>query len=157
MSDTYGSGTVGGVGFGNKMSADPDPNHPELSEQHTTTRFGRNDFHAYSGGHETYGSGAVGGAGFGNKTAPESEDYDNSNIRFGSHGETKPYSGHTEHGSGTTGGAGYGNKTGVFKTRNDSTLGKLMEKVGHVTHNENLAEKGRAKREVQGFGQSEEM
>lgn len=28
-----------------------------------------------------------------------------------------------------------------------------MEKAGHVMHNENLAEKGRAKREAQGFGQ----
>lgn len=27
-----------------------------------------------------------------------------------------------------------------------------MEKVGHVMHNEDLAEKGRAKREAQGFG-----
>jgi hypothetical protein len=32
-------------------------------------------------------------------------------------------------------------------------MGKIMEKAGHVMHNQNLAEKGRAKREAQGFGQ----
>lgn len=30
-----------------------------------------------------------------------------------------------------------------------------MEKAGHVMHNEGLAEKGRTKREAQGFGQGE--
>lgn len=34
-------------------------------------------------------------------------------------------------------------------------MGKLMEKAGHVMHNENLADKGRAKREASGFGQEE--
>ena len=37
----------------------------------------------------------------------------------------------------------------------DSTMGKIMEKAGHVMHNEGLAEKGRAKRETSGFGQAE--
>jgi uncharacterized protein YjbJ (UPF0337 family) len=30
-------------------------------------------------------------------------------------------------------------------------MGKMMEKVGEMTHNAGLAEKGRAKREAQGF------
>jgi uncharacterized protein YjbJ (UPF0337 family) len=35
----------------------------------------------------------------------------------------------------------------------DSTVGKMMEKAGHVMHNEKLAAKGAAKREeAQGFG-----
>jgi hypothetical protein len=33
---------------------------------------------------------------------------------------------------------------------NDSTLGKLMEKVGSATKNEGLEEKGREKREAKG-------
>jgi hypothetical protein len=31
-----------------------------------------------------------------------------------------------------------------------------MEKVGHAVHNENLEEKGRAKRAEKGFGKAEE-
>lgn len=34
----------------------------------------------------------------------------------------------------------------------DSTVGKLMEKAGHMMHKETLVEKGRAKREGAGFG-----
>jgi hypothetical protein len=63
--------------------------------------------------------GATAGAGFGNKSNisdPNSE-YDNSDLRFGSHKDTAPYSGSTSHGSGTVGGAGYGNKTGSFSEK----------------------------------------
>jgi hypothetical protein len=31
----------------------------------------------------------------------------------------------------------------------------MMEKLGQVTHNEGMVEKGRAKREAKGFGQEE--
>ena len=34
--------------------------------------------------------------------------------------------------------------------KNDSTMGKLMEKAGSMMKNENMAEKGRAKREEAG-------
>lgn len=34
-------------------------------------------------------------------------------------------------------------------------MGKVMEKVGHMTHSEGLVEKGRAKREAKGFGQED--
>ncbi|PSN74652.1 hypothetical protein BS50DRAFT_581445 [Corynespora cassiicola Philippines] len=142
------------AGYGNRNAPDLDPS--DLSTEHSNTRFGRDDSHPYTGGHETYGSGATGGAGFGNKSAPSNtDDYENSDLRFGTHSDTKPYSGSTEHGSGTVGGAGYGNKTGSFSESKDSTMGKIMEKAGHVMHNEGLAEKGRAKRETSGFGQAE--
>ena len=110
MSTEYGSGTTGGVGFGNKTTADP---------EHTSNDEFRFDKHhvsePYAGhGESQYGSGATAGVGHGNKTAAAGDDggeYDNSDLRFGSHQETAPYSGHTEHGSGTTAGVGYGNKT----------------------------------------------
>ena len=103
------------AGYGNKTSMDPNPT--DLTDDHKNTRLGLNHSNAYSGGDETYGSGATGGAGFGNKTniSDESEDYDNSEFRFGSHANTDPYSGAKEHKSGSVGGAGYGNKTGSFK------------------------------------------
>jgi len=37
----------------------------------------------------------------------------------------------------------------------DSMMGKVMEKVGHVMHNENMEEKGRAKRAEKGFGKAD--
>ena len=110
MSSDYGSGTIGGVGFGNKTSTDPEfDGHDTRFDKHTDTR-------SYQGGHESYGSGATGGAGFGNKSAPDAnlEQYDNSDLRFGSHQNTDPYSNGTEFGSGSTEGAGFGNKTGGF-------------------------------------------
>ncbi|KAF2792565.1 hypothetical protein K505DRAFT_362795 [Melanomma pulvis-pyrius CBS 109.77] len=143
------------AGYGNRKASDTTPE--DLTHEHTSTRFGRADAHAYSGGHDTYGSGATGGAGFGNKSAPDPEHaHDNTEFRFGSHQDTQPYSGHEgRHGSGSTGGAGYGNKTGSFGAGNDSGVGKLMEKAGQVLHNKSLEEKGHAKREAQGLGQSE--
>lgn len=38
----------------------------------------------------------------------------------------------------------------------DSTLGKVIEKVGHVMHNENLVEKGHTKRVEKGLGKEDE-
>jgi hypothetical protein len=51
------------AGYGNRTMSDLDPN--DLTHEHTNTRFGREDSHAYTGGHEKFGSGATGGAGFG--------------------------------------------------------------------------------------------
>lgn len=112
------------AGYGNRTA--PDLNPEDLVEHHENTRLGRDDSHAYSGGHETYGSGATGGAGFGNKSNSMPDAYDNSDLRFGSHDNTDPYSGKTEHGSGTVGGAGYGNKTGAFKNSNGKFPFALM-------------------------------
>ncbi|KAF1997083.1 hypothetical protein P154DRAFT_537408 [Amniculicola lignicola CBS 123094] len=140
------------AGYGNRTN--PDLDHNDLVEQHSNTRFGVDHSNAYSGGHETYGSGTTGGAGFGNKTMPSDSTVDNSEFRFGNRDDTQPYSGHAgRHGSGSTGGAGFGNKTGSFGESKDSTMGKVMEKIGTVTHNEKMVEKGRAKREAQGLGQ----
>lgn len=100
----YGSGTAGGVGFGNKTSSSDD------TYDNSDTRFGSStNADSYSGGTD-YGSGTTAGAGFGNKSAGEGE-YDNSDTRFGTHQDTSSYSGSTDYGSGTTGGAGYGNKS----------------------------------------------
>lgn len=71
---------------------------------------------------------------------------------FNSTGSTAPYSNATPMGSGSTAGAGYGNKTGSFGETKDSTVGKMMEKVGQVVHSEKMEERGRAKREEKGFG-----
>ncbi|OAG04574.1 uncharacterized protein CC84DRAFT_1176776 [Paraphaeosphaeria sporulosa] len=145
------------AGYGNVNAPDLSPS--DLETQHSETRFGRDDSHPYSNPHETYGSGTTGGAGFeprGNKSASDAPiDTDNSHFRFGSHQDTSPYSGGTRHGSGSTGGAGYGNKTGSFSKTNDSTLGKVIEKVGHVVKNEGLVEKGHKKRVEAGLGRSE--
>lgn len=150
------------AGYGNRHASDlvAEKLHPEhsLTKEHNNTRFDRDDSHAYSGGHETYGSGATGGAGFGNKSAPDPENlHDNSEFRFGSNRNTEPYSGQAGwHGSGSTGGAGYGNKTGSFGGSNDSGIGKVMQKVGHLLHNKNPEEKAHEKRVAGGFGQREE-
>lgn len=79
---------------------------------------------------------------------------DEEEFRFGLHKDTSPYSHASPHGSGTTGGAGFGNKTGSFSESSDSTLGKVMEKAGHLMRNEKMVEKGRGKREEKGFGGS---
>ncbi|QDS74712.1 hypothetical protein FKW77_000664 [Venturia effusa] len=135
---------MSGAGFGNKTA--PQPSHDENDESY---RFGKHtDGGAYSNAHEKYGSGATGGAGFGNKSNPDQdmELYDNKDLRFGSHESTAPYSGgHPDYGSGSTGGAGFGNKTGNMAT-GDSSVGKLMEKVGGLVKNEGMVEKGHAKR-----------
>lgn len=34
----------------------------------------------------------------------------------------------------------------------DSTMGKIMEKAGNMMKNDNIAEKGRAKRDAAGYG-----
>ena len=59
------------------------------------------------------------GPGYGNKRASNAgNDADDTEFRFGTHTDTKPYSGHNDYGSGTTGGAGFGNKTGAFAEKN---------------------------------------
>jgi hypothetical protein len=158
------------AGYGNQRAPDIG-DHPD----HETTRFGiHTSTEPYSGGHPERKSGNVGSAGHGNKNAPNlnMDEYDNSDLRFDSHSNTEPYSGgHPEHKSGTVGGAGYGNKSSgesawgegrlqayhleevMLTVLSDSRAGKLMEKIGQVTHNEGLQEKGRAKREAKGFGQ----
>lgn len=146
------------AGYGNRTNIEP--NLSNLTDSHNSTRLGREDSHPYTGATDReYGSGATHGAGFGNKSAaiPSPSEMDSNETRFGTHENTDPYSGAREHKSGSVGGAGWGNKTGAYKESHDSTTGKLMEKVGHVMHNENLAEKGRAKREAQGLGQTEEQ
>jgi hypothetical protein len=60
-------------------------------------------------------------------------------------------------GSGSTGGAGYGNKTGEMEgPSKDSSLGKVVEKVGGMMGNEKVVAKGRGMREKEGFGEVEE-
>ena len=81
---------------------------------------------------------------------------DDDEFRFGLHKDTSPYSNAAPHGSGSTGGAGFGNKTGSFSESSGSTLGKVMEKAGHILHNEKMAEKGRMKSEEKGVGQVEQ-
>ncbi|KAL6702516.1 hypothetical protein ACN47E_001580 [Coniothyrium glycines] len=141
------------AGYGNQTA--PDYIAEDLQDQHSSTRLGLTDSHAaYSNAHEKHGSGTTGGAGFGNKRSALSKSDSNTStesdaeFRFGSHLDTAPYSNATPLGSGSTGGAGYGNKTGSFEGSNDSALGKVMEKMGTLIHNQNIAEKGRMKREV---------
>lgn len=131
------------AGFGNRTA--PDLTHDtadHLAEDHKSTRLARDDSHPYSNPHDTYGSGATGGAGFGNntllptlansftnlvfllpgnKSAPDPDQLDNSEFRFGSHKNTDVYSGGTRHGSGSTAGAGFGNKTGAFEASNGTS------------------------------------
>ncbi|KAH7359642.1 hypothetical protein BKA66DRAFT_228009 [Pyrenochaeta sp. MPI-SDFR-AT-0127] len=147
------------AGYGNQTAPDFAPT--DLQEQHSNTRLGLTDSGAaYSNAHHKHGSGTTGGAGYGNKRSsvskPDSstaEASDSEEFRFGTHGDTAPYSNATPLGSGSTGGAGFGNKTGSFGSSGDSALGKVMEKVGGVMHNEKIAEMGRVKREEKGFGQ----
>ncbi|KAF2015502.1 hypothetical protein BU24DRAFT_461746 [Aaosphaeria arxii CBS 175.79] len=144
------------AGYGNRTNMSPDL--PSLADDHNNTRFDlKTNSHPYTDADaRPYGSGATGGAGFGNKSAPDPVAHSPEEARqhrFGSGSSTDAYSGSTEHGSGATGGAGWGNKTGKFTESHDSTVGKLMEKAGHMVHNEKLAEKGRAMRVEQGLGQ----
>jgi hypothetical protein len=130
----------------------PDLVAEDLKHEHTNTHYDISGNHAYSGGHDTFGSGTTGGAGFGNKNAPDpTVDYDNTDLRFDSHGETGAYKGEKtsgRHGSGSTAGAGFGNKTGNME-KDDSTMGKLMEKAGNMMHNEKMVAKGAEKRETE--------
>jgi len=144
---------MSGAGFGNKTAAEA--THDEGDDSY---RFGKHtDGGAYQNAHEKYGSGATGGAGFGNKSNPDPDmsSYDNKDLRFDSHSSTAPYSGgHPDYGSGSTGGAGFGNKTGNMETK-DSTIGKVMEKVGGMMKNEGLVKKGHAKRVKAGLGKED--
>ncbi|KAH5067720.1 hypothetical protein HBI73_132440 [Parastagonospora nodorum] len=157
------------AGYGNRTAPTSLPS--SLTDAHESTRLGLHTSRdAYSDAHPKYGSGATGGAGFalnfiahyskqrmqdyqlthqGNKSDLPSASPSNDEFRFGLHADTAPYSGASESraGSGSTGGAGYGNKTGGFAHSGDSTLGKVMEKAGHVMHNEGLVAKGAAKRQ----------
>ena len=90
------------------------------------------------------------GAGFGNKTSDDPA-VDGDDTRFGIHAKTDSYSGGTHHGSGSTGGAGFGNKTSEMG-KEDSMVGKVMEKIGGMMNNEQMVEKGRAKRETNNYG-----
>lgn len=77
----------------------------------------------------------------GNKSSshPESKSEE---FRFGIHKDTAPYSNARPLGSGSTGGAGFGNKTGSFSESHDSTVGKVLEKAGHVVHSGKLEKMG---------------
>ncbi|KAJ4401914.1 hypothetical protein N0V91_007567 [Didymella pomorum] len=140
------------AGYGNRTA--PDYTAESLTEEHSNTRLGLTDSHSPP----TYG------AGFGNKTAPQpsidtispstshekSVDEEDTALRFNSqdrHGSA-PYSNAHHYGSASTAGAGYGNKTGSFgdEEHKDSTLGKVMEKVGGIVHSPGLVKKGQAKR-----------
>ncbi|KAK4988940.1 hypothetical protein LTR66_007171 [Elasticomyces elasticus] len=148
----YGSGTVGGVGFGNKT------NPSSSSYDNSATRFGKDDSDPYSNSTD-YGSGTTSGVGYGNKNNRGGDGIDSSDTRFDNQ-SGDPYSDSTRYGSGTTSGAGFGNKTKggdsassdkkVTPATTDSTIGKLMEKAGGMMKNEGMVEKGRAKREEKG-------
>lgn len=45
----------------------------------------------------------------------------------------------------------------MLMTLPDSMVGKVMEHVGGITHNEGLMEKGRAKREAKGFTEGDKV
>lgn len=144
----YGSGTTGGAGFGMYYSYIVSEELHKTSNQEKTTHWALT---------------------IGNKSKSISTDTHTSShdgIRLGLHKDTSPYSGATKIGSGSTAGAGYGNKTGSFSSHDsggmhcatcihknmliklvDSTVGKIMEKAGHVVHSSVLTEKGRAKRD----------
>ncbi|KAF1847387.1 uncharacterized protein K460DRAFT_352533 [Cucurbitaria berberidis CBS 394.84] len=158
------------AGYGNRTA--PDYVAENLQEEHTNTRLGLTDSNAAYSNAQHHGSGTTGGAGFdwmasltsnlGNKRSSVTKSDSNAPVdeeefRFGLHKDTAPYSNATPHGSGSTGGAGFGNKTGSFSESSDSTLGKVMEKAGHMMNNEKMAEKGRVKREEKGFGQQVEQ
>ncbi|KAF2819270.1 hypothetical protein CC86DRAFT_412978 [Ophiobolus disseminans] len=142
------------AGFGNRTA--PDYVAEDMTDQHASTRLGLTDSHgAYSNAHPKYGSGATGGAGFGNKSDAPTTHTSNDEFRFDKHKNTSAYSGADESraGSGSTAGAGFGNKTGSFGNSGDSTLGKVMEKAGHMMKNENMVAKGAAKREEKRVGE----
>ncbi|KAI8942164.1 hypothetical protein NX059_000252 [Plenodomus lindquistii] len=140
------------AGYGNRTAADYVAD--DYTDQHESTRLGLTSSNTpYANPHEKHGSGTTGGAGFGNKRSSfPSASTDTESLPFKSSEDTGPYTNATPMGSGSTAGAGYGNKTGSFDASNDSTLGKVLEKVGHMVHNEGLVEKGRVKRGDKGQG-----
>ncbi|KAF1939669.1 hypothetical protein EJ02DRAFT_513710 [Clathrospora elynae] len=144
------------AGYGNRTA--PDYVAEDMEDQHTSTRLGLHKSNTpYHNPHEKHGSGTTGGAGFGNKRSSSTPSTDNTEFRFGSHTDTAPYSNATPMGSGSTGGAGYGNKTGEMEgPHKDSTLGKVMEKVGGMMNNGKIVDKGRGMREEKGFGRVDE-
>ncbi|KAF2852668.1 hypothetical protein T440DRAFT_466792 [Plenodomus tracheiphilus IPT5] len=140
------------AGYGNRTASDYVAN--DYTDQHSSTRLGLTSSNTpYSNPHEKHGSGTTGGAGFGNKRSsfPSTTSSSPESLAFKSSNDTGPYTNATPLGSGSTAGAGYGNKTGSFDESKDSTLGKVMEKVGHMVHNEGIVEKGRVKRGEKGF------
>lgn len=144
--EKHGSGTTGGAGFGTSETSIPVANRqpyastlqivPILLISRSSTNLSRlgNKRSSFSTSDSTSDS-----------TSKE-------DFRFGSHSDTAPYSHATPLGSGSTGGAGYGNKTGSFEGSKDSTMGKVMEKLGGMLHKDNLVEQGRAKREEKQSG-----
>ncbi|KAF3039294.1 hypothetical protein E8E11_006216 [Didymella keratinophila] len=153
------------AGYGNRTA--PDYTADTLTEEHSNTRLGLTDSHSPP----TYG------AGFGNKTSSQptadaispSSSHDKSSsvdegdgaFRFNSqdrHGSA-PYSNAHTYGSASTAGAGWGNKTGSFSEDGvgggdkDSTLGKMMEKVGGIVHSPALVKKGHEKRVARPSGE----
>ena len=57
---------------------------------------------------------------------------------------------HGTHGTSTTHGNTTTHDAHNKDSKNDSTVGKLMEKAGNMLHQEGIAEKGRIKREEAG-------
>lgn len=149
----HGSGATGGAGFGKLLSSltqqlplqsthllhpftdSPIPT-PSLNTSNTPPGNKRSSFST--------------------STSAPSSSSEEEQFRFGLHKDTSPYSHATPHGSGSTGGAGFGNKTGSFSESHDSTVGKVLEKAGHVVHSVKLEEKGAAMREKAGLGSAAE-
>ncbi|KAL8825107.1 MAG: hypothetical protein Q9170_007928 [Blastenia crenularia] len=155
-SSGFGSGTTGGAGSGNKYTSGAQDSGRLDADYGTGHSGDTTDRHEAYSGQSEYGSGSVGGAGFGNKssggTTGDSSFGGNPDVARNS----DPYSGRNEYGSGSTGGAGFGNKSSKRddddSKGNDSTSGKLMEKVGGMFGNEKMKEKGMEKREQAGYG-----
>ncbi|KAF1925733.1 uncharacterized protein M421DRAFT_7747 [Didymella exigua CBS 183.55] len=157
------------AGYGNRTAHDPTAE--SLAKEHSHTRLNLTDSHSPP----TYGAGfgnkraasehasaetehastETEHASTETKHAPvalHSDSNDDSAPRFdtqGRHGSA-PYSNAHTHGSASTAGAGWGNKTGSFARDEDSTLGRVMERVGGVVGSAGLVERGREKREARG-------
>merc|ERR1712227_708326 len=161
--DSYGSSTTSGPhnsDTANKLDprVDSDNSKPYGgSSGYGSTRDSDNsrfDSDRTTGG---YGSSTTGGYGSGNTTSgPHSSDMankadprvDSDNSRFDSDRTTGGYgSSNTGYGSGNT---DYNDRTGHDDSKKDSTMGKLMEKAGNMLGKDNIAEKGREKREQAG-------
>ncbi|KAL8823548.1 MAG: hypothetical protein Q9191_005752, partial [Dirinaria sp. TL-2023a] len=79
-SNDYGSGTIGGAGFGNKSSGD-DPSLGSSDSYGGNADLARSS-DPYSGSND-YGSGTTGGAGFGNKSSGSNEDSSGGDSKAG--------------------------------------------------------------------------
>ncbi|KAJ4986407.1 hypothetical protein SVAN01_08099 [Stagonosporopsis vannaccii] len=155
------------AGYGNRTA--PDCTASSLADEHSSTRLGLTDSHSppffpcrvpHRSNNALAAQTPTYGAGLGNKHASQpsispststSTDTEASAepLRFNTqstHGSA-PYSNAHTYGSASTAGAGWGNKTGSFSKQPDSTLGKLMQKVGAAVHSPGLERKGRAKRD----------